>query len=223
MPAAEDSVPENKDSTDPHGGRPLLKLAGCLGVLLVAAMVGGLISMWMVLSGGLQDDPLILPPLNRSPESLEEISAGPSADGSYSFTLDQWNLILAGEIDPLVQSNQLRSGSGVRLISQPDGRIRLLVTIGFPEDQQQVSWWLRGNYINIEMIGTIVIHDGVIEDAKLDLYQWGSIYKGIDLTKAQSIQSLEQAIQDLKKYPWISIPIRHLEFDGDQLQITTGE
>ncbi len=221
--ASKDSVPKNEDPAAIRAGRPLLKMAGCLVVLLVATSVGGLISMWMVLSGGLQDTPLLLPPLIHAPQMTEALEGWPPTQGSASFTLDQWNLILADELGRLISSNELSSGSGIRLISQPDGRIRGLVTLGFPEEQQQVSWLLRGKFINIEMIGTVVIHDGVIEDAKLDLYQWGSIYKGKDLTREQSIESLEKVIEDLKKFPWASIPIRHLEYDGEQLSITTGE
>ena len=221
--AAEEPASINEEPAATRAGRPFLKMGGCLVVLLVATSVGGLISMWMVLSGGLQDNPLLLPPLIRSPQMTEAIEGWPPTQGSASFTLDQWNLILDDELGRLVASNELISGSGIRLISQPDGRIRGLVSLGFPEDQQQVSWLLRGKFINIELIGTVVIHDGVIEDAKLDLYQWGSVYKGKDLTREQSIESLEKVIEDLKKFPWASIPIRHLEYDGEQLSITTGE
>ena len=46
--------------------RPLLRLGGCLLVLILALGLGALIATWMVISGGLPTEPLILPPLEET-------------------------------------------------------------------------------------------------------------------------------------------------------------
>ena len=201
---------------------PLFSLCGCLVVLVVAASVGALISFWMVLSGGLQDSPLLLPELQRTDGDLQVIADLGDSTDDMTLTHAQWNLFLTDQVDQMIAAGEVSPGSGVRLLPQPDGQTRLLVSIGIPEDQSTAPWWLRGRFANLEMIGTATIHGGNIDSADVDLYQWGSIYKGENLDQQQSIEVLDKLFREFP-LSGISLEIRELEFVQDKLRIVLNK
>lgn len=201
---------------------PLFSLCGCLVVLVVAASVGAMISFWMVLSGGLQDSPLLLPELQPTDENLQVLAEHADSTDDMTLTHAQWNLFLTDQLDQMIEAGDLSPGSGVRLLPQPDGPTRLLVSIGIPEDQSTSPWWMRGRFANLEMIGTATIHGGVIDSADVDLYQWGSIYKGENLGLKPSIEVIDKLFREFP-LPGISLDIRELEFVQGKLRISQGK
>jgi hypothetical protein len=93
----------------------------------------------------------------------------------------------------------------------------LLLTLGFPADREDVPWLLRGRFINLEIIGDLQIANGTVTHAKLDLYQWGSIYRGQNMDEEQSKKTVTEFLGEIT--PIIG-PIRQLEYDGTSLRFS---
>ena len=120
-------------------------------------------------------------------------------------------------IDEKTESGDLLLGSGVRLNPQPDGSLQLLLSLGFPSDLEDIPWLLRGKFINLEIVGDIKILEGTVSHAKLDLYQWGSIYKGKDLSEESSKKIAIDLLEEIT--PFVG-EIRQLEYDGSRLKFS---
>ncbi len=217
---------ETPPDPPPGGGArpPLLRAGGCLLVLIVALFFGGMIALWMVVSGGIQQTPLTFPELAATDLDRAAISSWRQTPSDLRYTPTQWNLILSTIIEKQVTAGKLQEGSGVYIEPQPDGPLRVLISVGFPDSSDEVPWLLRGRFVNLEMIGTVKIRDGSIEEAKLDLYQMGSIFKGNEMSREQSIETLEKLQSDLaSKVGWLIDPIDLLEYDGEFLHIVTDK
>ncbi|MEC9476100.1 MAG: hypothetical protein VX764_03590 [Planctomycetota bacterium] len=199
--------------------RPLLRLGGCLLVLLLALGLGALIATWMVISGGLPTVPLIFPPLEEANIEVDwDLDRQRLEQGDeLSLTPGTWNYLIGSIIDKQIDSGDLLQGSGARLHSQPDGSLQLMLSLGFPSDLEDVPWLLRGRFINVELVGNIRILDGEVATAKLDLYQWGSIYRGENLSEEESEQIALDLLDEI--VPIIG-EIRHLDYDGTQLKFS---
>lgn len=197
--------------------KPLARFGGCLLVLILALALGALISSWMVISGGLPTTPLSLPPLEESTILVDWSVAHQKLEqgGELELTPARWNQLIAAIVERKIDSGELLSGSGVRLIPQPDGPLQLLLTLGFPDDLESVPWLMRGRFVNLEIIGTITINTGSVTDAKLDLYQWGSIYKGENLTGETAQGIIKDLLQEMLP---VTGEVQHLEYDGTKLK-----
>ncbi|MGE4620178.1 MAG: hypothetical protein AAEJ04_10255 [Planctomycetota bacterium] len=207
------------DSTTPDPPRPLFKLGGCLLALFLAICLGALIAAWMVISGGLPSAPLRLPVLVE-PNTLvnwdldrQKLEQGEELE----LTPDHWNYFIAEIIDAQINAGSLLPGSGARLIPQPDGPLQLLLTLGFPSDRIDVPWLLRDRFINLEIIGDLQIASGTLTHAKLDLYQWGSIYWGKDMDEEASKKLVADLLEEIKL---VIGPIRQLEYDGTSIKFS---
>ncbi len=222
MTSASETPPDPPTKAGPRP--PLLRAGGCLLVLIVALFFGGMIALWMVVSGGIQQAPLTFPELAATDLDRAAISSWRQTPSDLRYTPTQWNLILSSIIEKQVAAGELQEGSGVYIEPQPDGPLRVLISVGFPDSTDEVPWLLRGRFVNLEMIGTVKIHDGSIEEAKLDLYQMGSIFKGHEMPREQSIETLQKLQLDLaSKVGWLIDPIHFLEYDGEFLHIVTDE
>ena len=133
------------------------------------------------------------------------------------MTPDIWNYLIASIIDKQIDSGELLPGSGVRLHSQADGSLQLMLSLGFSSDRKDLPWLLRGRFINVELVGNIRILDGEVATAKIDLYQWGSIYRGDSLSEEKSKQI---AIELLDEIVPIIGEVRHLDYDGTRLKFS---
>ena len=207
-------------SDSPATGKPLYRLGGCLLLLLLALALGALISTWMVISGGLPTSPLTLPPLEEEAEPGSWMQLWRSCDGELELTPARWNQLIAALIETKIADGELLAGSGMRLIPQPDGPLHLFLTLGFSEDLETVPWLLRGRFANLEIVGTVKIVSGSVAEAQLDLYQWGSIYKGENLSQEKSREIITDLLEEL--VPIIG-EIRHLEYDGKELRFSAAK
>ncbi len=207
-------------SDSPSTGNPLFRLGGCLLLLILALGLGALIATWMVISGGLPTSPLTLPPLEEATEPSSWMQLWRSSGGELELTPARWNQLIAALIESKIADGELLAGSGMRLIPQPDGPLHLLLTLGFSEDLETVPWLLRGRFANLEIVGTIKIVSGSVADAQLDLYQWGSIYKGENLSQENSKEIITDLLGQL--VPIIG-EIRHLEYDGKKLRFSPAK
>lgn len=208
-----------EETTAPGMPRPLLRLGGCLLVLALALGLGTMIAMWMVMSGGLPTTPLILPPLEE-PIVLVDWSLAHQklAQGEeLELTPAHWNHLIAATVNTKIDSGELLSGSGARLIPQPDGTLQLFLTLGFPDDLEAVPWLMRGRFVNLEIVGDIKIVAGTVTHAQLELYQWGSIYKGENLSEEESKEITSDLLSEIS--PVIGV-VHHLEYDGNQLRFS---
>lgn len=215
-------MPGPNTDAEAKAPRPFFRLGGCLLALLLALGLGMLIATWMVVSGGLPSDPMLLPPLEETNTSLDWDRIRQNLQRGEIIELDQpsWNSFLTEIIDNKIESGQLLAGSGARLSPQPDGSLQLLLSIGFGHDLEEVPWLARGRFINLEIIGDIEIADGSITKAKINLYQWGSIYRGENLPEETSKSIASDLLAEIT--PVVG-KIRLLQHEKNQLRFSISE
>lgn len=202
--------------------RPIFKVLGCLTVLFLTMGVGLLISLWMVVSGGLPTEPIPLPPLPETKEDFKLPDSWFEGEEAISMTPEEWNWAFQKLTLDAIDRGDLAANSGIRWAGFPDNSILIQASLGVPEKSAHHSFLQRGRFLNFKLTGDLHIENGDVASIRLDSYTWGFIYtqqEGEYIKESMAKTVVSRLIDELISYRFMKRRVKTLKYENSKLTL----